>query len=64
MVLRDSVIVGNSTINGETVPYISSAILTPRTGGFLVDNVEIYNMPVNTNIIESSSDNFNMLLWV
>lgn len=61
--LKDSVIIGKSSINGEVVDYETSAILTPRTDGFYANNVEIYNMPNHTNIIESSSENSNFKLW-
>jgi len=45
------------------VDYESSAILVPRTNGFLASNIEVHNMPVNTNIIESSSENDHSKMW-
>lgn len=45
VILQNSLIIGKSTINGETVDYETSAILVPRTNGFIADTIDIYNFP-------------------
>ena len=50
-------IIGQSSINGEVVAYETSAILMPRTNGFLAQNIEVHNFDTGTNIIEHSSEN-------
>lgn len=66
VVLTESIIVGRSQGNAATLAFHlnSKAVIMPRTDGFAVTNVAFHNFGTNMILVEGSSENDNVKLWV
>lgn len=64
--LENSIIVGRSLGNSAPLAFHlnSRAIILPRTDGFAVRNVALHNFGANMILVEGSSENDNVKLWV